>query len=391
MTMASYLVAKTRPNLNREISEDIQLQSQLHPPFYIQTGIHTATRIKSKLKKTARTKENQTRWMNAISNLTWPKLAPPLIRHSKTNITLTQKSNMSSSTTDPARKLRILMLHGYTQSGPLFHAKTKALEKSLSKAFPAAPAAGHLATHPGGISLHYPTAPIKLETHDIPGFDGANVQQQEGSEAYGWWRRKGDAEPFTYEGIECGLATVAETISNEGPFDGVIGFSQGGAAAGMVAVLLEEGRREAFEASQSKGGIRFPDSFTRDSGYIEEGVQGPLKFAVSYSGFAASTNPLYQAFYEPRISTPMMHFLGSLDTVVSEERSLRLVEACKDGKGKDGGVQRVVYHPGGHFLPSSQKQYVAALVAFIREVMSEQAAAEPGKVEERVEDMDLPF
>jgi hypothetical protein len=94
----------------------------------------------------------------------------------------------------------------------------------------------------------------------------------------------------------------------------VIGFSQGGAAAGMVAALLEEGRREAFEASQSKGGIRFPDSFTRDSGYIEEGVQGPLKFAVSYSGFAASTNPLYQAFYEPRISTPMMHFLGSLDT-----------------------------------------------------------------------------
>jgi hypothetical protein len=51
-----------------------------------------------------------------------------------------------------------------------------------------------------------------------------------------------------------------------------------------------------------------------------------------------------------------------------------------------------VYHPGGHFLPSSQKQYVAALVAFIREVMSEQqAVARSGKKEERVEDMDLPF
>jgi pimeloyl-ACP methyl ester carboxylesterase len=330
--------------------------------------------------------------MNALSNFARPKLAPALLRHSisiRNPNSLIHKSNMAT-TTDPARKLRILMLHGYTQSGPLFHAKTKALEKSLAKAFPAAPAQGHLATHPGGVSLHYPTAPIKLEYTDIPGFDGANVQQ-EGSEAYGWWRRKGDAEPFTYEGIERGLATVAETISSEGPFDGVIGFSQGGAAAGMVAALLEEGRRAAFEAAQSKGGIRFPDSFTRDSGYIEEGVQGPLKFAVSYSGFAASTNPLYQAFYEPLIQTPMMHFLGSLDTVVSEERSLRLVEACEDGKGKDGGVQRVVYHPGGHFLPSSQKQYVAALVAFIREVMSEQAASAPGKKEERVEDMDLPF
>jgi len=64
-----------------------------------------------------------------------------------------------------------------------------------------------------------------------------------------------------------------------------------------------------------------------------------------------------------------------------------------NGKGKEGGVQRVVYHPGGHFLPSSQKQYVAALVAFIREVMSEQTAATvaPKKEEESVEDMDVPF
>lgn len=42
-------------------------------------------------------------------------------------------------------------------------------------------------------------------------------------------------------------------------------------------------------------------------------------------------------------------------------------------------------------MPSSQKQYVGALVAFIREVMSEQAAAVPKKEEERVEDMDVPF
>ena len=298
----------------------------------------------------------------------------------------------NNTNNEPARKLRILMLHGYTQSGPLFHAKTKALEKSLAKAFPAAPAPGHLATHPGGISLHYPTAPIKLSYADIPGVnvDGADSNDEQ-PEAYGWWRRKGDSEPYTYEGMEQGLATVAESMTRDGPFDGVIGFSQGGAAAGMVAALLEDGRRAAFEAAQSKGGIRFPDSFTKDSGYIEESVQAPLKFAVSYSGFGASTNSLYQAFYEPQIQTPMMHFLGSLDTVVSEERSLRLVEACANGKGKDGGVQRVVYHPGGHFLPSSQKQYVAALVAFIREVMSEQVASAPKKEEESVEDMELPF
>jgi pimeloyl-ACP methyl ester carboxylesterase len=333
--------------------------------------------------------------MLTTSPILRPRLAQKLIQTTTTTTSFRKMATTTTTNTDGTpRKLRILMLHGYTQSGPLFHAKTKALEKSLAKAFPAAPAPGHLATHPGGISLHYPTAPIKLSYADIPGVnvDGAEANTDEQPEAYGWWRRKGDGEPFTYEGIEQGLATIAETMTCEGPFDGVIGFSQGGAAAGMVASLLEEGRRSAFETAQSKGGIRFPDSFTSDSGYIEGTVQEPLKFAVSYSGFGASTNALYQAFYEPKIQTPMMHFLGSLDTVVSEERSLRLVEACENGKGKDGGVQRVVYHPGGHFLPSSQKQYVAALVAFIREVMSEQVAALGSKKEEEsVEDMELPF
>ena len=290
---------------------------------------------------------------------------------------------------DSGRKLKVLMLHGFTQTGHLFEIKTKALKKSLEKNFPPAPKPGHLKHYPGGIELHYPTAPIRLDVTDIPGFDVDG--DKENPEAYGWWRRKGDGEPYTYEGMEMGLAKLAECLKRDGPFDGVLGFSQGGAAAGIVASLLEPGRREAFEAAQSNGGMRYPDSFTDDSGFIEEPIHPSLKFGVSYSGFGASTNALYQAFYVPKIRTPMLHFLGSVDTVVSEERSLRLVDACVDGRGREGGVPRVVYHPGGHFLPSSQKQYVAALVAFVREVVGERDASGMEKREERVEDMEVPF
>lgn len=301
---------------------------------------------------------------------------------------------MAATNGDSGRKLKILMLHGFTQSGPLFEIKTKALKKSLEKNFPPAPKPGHLPSYPGGVELHYPTAPIRLDYRDIPGYDvdGAANGAEE-PEAYGWWRRKGDSEPFTYEGMDRGLGTIAECLRTSGPFDGVLGFSQGGAAAGMVAALLEQGRREAFERAQAKGGMRYPDSFTSDSGYIEEAVHPALKFAISYSGFGASTNDLYQAFYEPKIATPMLHFLGSVDTVVSEERSLRLVDACVDGRGKERGAQRLVYHPGGHFLPSSQKQGVAALVGFVREVVGGDASAvqTKGNEEERVEDMDVPF
>ncbi|KAK7513497.1 serine hydrolase-domain-containing protein [Phyllosticta citriasiana] len=275
---------------------------------------------------------------------------------------------------NPTKPIKILMLHGYTQSGPLFRNKTRALEKTLAKAFPA------------GLALSYPTAPVKLSRAQIPSFDTDGVKadetEEEEPEAYGWWVRKDkveqangkvEGEGFTYEGLETGFAKLADVLKEEGPFDGVIGFSQGGAAAGMLASLLEPGRKEAFEKAQEKGGMPYPQ--------VMEGVHPPLKFAVSYSGFAPAANELYQAFYEPKIKTSMLHFLGSLDTVVEESRSLRLADACEKKEG------RVVYHPGGHFLPS-QKQPVSVLVGFIREVMAE---AEAANKEESVEDMDVPF
>ncbi|KAL1301587.1 hypothetical protein AAFC00_005819 [Neodothiora populina] len=303
--------------------------------------------------------------------------------------TATPSTNGASAS---PRKLKMLMLHGYTQNGPLFRAKTRALEKNLEKAFPAAPKPGHLASYPGGVELVYPTAPIKLSVNDIPGYDTDGVSADTADpEAYAWWRRKGDGEPFRYEGIEQGLETVADVLKTQGPFDGTIGFSQGAALAGMVAALLEDGRREAFEKAQANGGIRFPESFEKDTGFMTDVIHPPLKFAVSYSGFGAGTNELYRAFYEPKIQTPMLHFIGSVDTVVEEDRSLRLVDACAAGRGAQGGVSRLVYHPGGHFLPSSQKQYVAALVAFIREVVSQTPNGKPAKEEESVEDMDMPF
>ncbi|KAL2353757.1 serine hydrolase-domain-containing protein [Cryomyces antarcticus] len=300
----------------------------------------------------------------------------------------TQRTMVTTPSSSEPRKLKILMLHGFTQSGPLFHAKTRALEKNLEKQFPPAPKYGHLPMYPGGVQLSYPTAPIHLPAPDIPGFDvdGASATDKDDTDAWAWWRRKGDREPYRYEGMELGFEKIAQILREQGPFDGVVGFSQGAAASGMVASLLEPGRREAFEKAQSKGGMRYPESFEEDTGYVTDVIHPPMKFAVSYSGFGASTNPLYQAFYEPKIATPMLHFIGSVDTVVEEARSLRLVDAC--ACSKEERERRVVYHPGGHFLPSSQKQYVAALVGFIREAVG---GNEAGKKEEKAEDMDMPF
>ena len=262
--------------------------------------------------------------------------------------------------------LKVLMLHGYTQNGSLFHAKTRAMEKHLSKIFP-------------GVSLSYPTGPLQLRPSDVPGFDSTTSEDPDSIEAYGWWRRSNTSDPPEYVGLDEGLASIAKVLESEGPFDGVIGFSQGAAMATMVASLLEgESRKQAFARAQEQSSlaIPFPESF-------EKLDHPPLKFCAAYSGFR-SPGERYTGFYEnPHIQTPVCHFIGSLDSVVEEARTQALVDAA-------GGANKtqVVVHPGGHFVPSG-KQYLDTIAAFIRETTSPQNEKE--KVEERVEDMDVPF
>ncbi|KAF9888379.1 hypothetical protein FE257_008657 [Aspergillus nanangensis] len=284
--------------------------------------------------------------------------------------------------------LKLLMLHGYTQSGTLFHAKSRALIKHITKAFP---------QHE--VSAIYPTGPLQLNPADIPGYEpplqeGGQQSQpdDEPLEAYAWYRRSNTADPPLYEGLEGGLAAIAKVLKDDGPFDGVIGFSQGAAMAAMVASLLDNGRKEAFarfadpkvasegfDVPQPVAGLPYPTSF-------ESLSHPPVKFAICYSGFR-SPGPRYRGFYEsPPVQTPVLHVLGSLDAVVDESRSRALIEACAGDPEKEN---KVVWHPGGHFLPS-QRPYLDAAVRFIRESMEGQGNGKEAQ-EEDVNDMDLPF
>lgn len=220
----------------------------------------------------------------------------------------------------------------------------------------------------------YPTAPHRLRPSQIPGYipkEGA-VGTDDEIESFAWWRR--EESTGQYVGMEEGLETTAQAIREVGGIDGVIGFSQGGCGAAFVASLLEEGRPAAFKKYEAKGGTPFPTSFAK---LREEDGQGPLKFAVSYAGFWAPRSD-YDAYYDPKIATPLLHVIGSLDTVVEDDRTQGLIERCVS--------KEKVVHPGGHFVPVG-KEWVAALVGFIRGTL------EPGREreEESVEDMDMPF
>ena len=128
----------------------------------------------------------------------------------------------------PSKPLRILMLHGFTQSGPLFRAKTRALEKHLAKAFP------------GGTTLVYPTGPLRLSVGDIPVYDNSAPPAPTDCsdlEAYAWCRGETTpGQPPRYLELDKGLERIAEHLRKDGPFDGIIGFSQGAAVAADVEI-----------------------------------------------------------------------------------------------------------------------------------------------------------
>ncbi|KAL2269318.1 hypothetical protein VTJ83DRAFT_1502 [Remersonia thermophila] len=264
-------------------------------------------------------------------------------------------------TPKPKKEVRILMLHGYTQSGPLFRAKTRALEKLLAKILA-----------PSGILpvTVYPTAPNKLSPKDIPGYEARRPPSaQEGGaaaesaaaaddqdiDAWAWFRKDEASGKFRF--LQEGMERVADAVREAGGVDAVVGFSQGGCVAGMVAAALEEGRDPGDEGKEHEGWWR----------KLREANGGrALTFAVSYSGFQAVPRDL-QWLYEPKIRTPTLHYIGSLDTVVEEARSQALVARCEEAV--------VLTHPGGHYVPIT-KEWVMPLAVFVKKCVEAKADGE---------------
>ncbi|KXX80315.1 Dihydrofolate reductase [Madurella mycetomatis] len=269
-------------------------------------------------------------------------------------------ANSKNTNTKAKKEVRILMLHGYTQSGPLFRAKTRALEKLLAKAL------GPLNMMP---TLLYPTAPNRLSPRDIPGYEPSGGSSESGEvevmDSWAWFRK--DEASGTYRFVEEGMRRLAEAVTElrgggsddadraEGDecfIDGVIGFSQGGCMAAMLASAME-GNHEPTAVGAAKEHEGWVNAVREANG------GRPLKFAVIYSGFYAVPEDL-RWLYEPKVRTPTLHFLGSLDTVVDESRSQGLVERCEE--------PIVMVHPGGHYVPVS-KEWVMPLAGFIRKYL----------------------
>jgi Serine hydrolase (FSH1) len=172
------------------------------------------------------------------------------------------------------RRLRILGLHGYHGSGAVLRRQLAPLAERLDDI-------------------------AEFETPDAPSLAAGD---------FGWWHGTfpGSRRPFS--GWPLTVAWLESLSFTE--FDGVLGFSQGAALAGLLA-----------------------------------GLRDDLGFAIPIGGFV-SPEPDHRSLYQSlsRSRVPSLHLVGNTDSIVEPAESTRLAELFTDPV--------VTRHPGGHVIPS---------------------------------------
>lgn len=202
---------------------------------------------------------------------------------------------------------KILMLHGYAQSDVIFRAKTAGLRKQLAKK---------------GFELFYPCGPYQLHSKDFNDSEVDSKDVQKSVDMYGWFLKDLETNSYTLKSEL--LDYLSTYIKEHGPFDGIGGFSQGAGLAGYLSTDLQ----------------------TILSLSNEE--QPPLKFAMYFSGFKFEPEEFQSQYTEHPIHIPTLHVMGELDSLVTEERSMKLYEAC------DPPTRTLLKYPGGHYIPNTR-------------------------------------
>jgi len=158
--------------------------------------------------------------------------------------------------------------------------------------------------------------------HVIPEMD--NLRRSPDQRERAWWFSQPEQsynaldETDISTGYEESLELVVHVITNQGPFDGVLGFSQGAALVSLLCQLQQDN----------------PKLFGHCS----------FKFAIFVSGFKSLVKP-HKSHYGAAIQLPSFHTIGTADQVIPAHSSEELSQHF---------LSPVNYlHNGGHYIPAS--------------------------------------
>jgi hypothetical protein len=166
----------------------------------------------------------------------------------------------------------------------------------------------------------YVTAPHQIDTTTQKSENGDEAAQTNanapGEPVYAWWSVE-HAAYFTaqeYIGLEATLDHLRRIWREHGPFDGVLGFSQGGVLASLLCT-----RRDEF----------------------------PFDFVIIVSAFPSSLPFERDAMTRIDPEFRSLHVWGEGDTLIVPSRSQQLSDLFPS-------LRRSTFaHPGGHVVPTS--------------------------------------
>jgi predicted esterase len=204
----------------------------------------------------------------------------------------------SSPTPPHPRRLRILCLHGYRGSGAILRRQLGTWPEEL------APLADFVCV-------------------DAPSLEAGG---------FGWWHAVDMEEGNRrYEGWPRTRAAVVSTFESQGPFDGILGFSQGAALAALLVDLraLDRDPSCGLAGPLPRRTPEFPLCFG---------------FAILVSGFGSNDRELARLYERSdAYDLPSLHLIGRADTIVRSEGSHKLASHFRSPV--------IVEHAGGHVIP----------------------------------------
>lgn len=279
-----------------------------------------------------------------------------------TAVELTSLDGRSTSVSDrprrngpsPQRKLRILCLHGFRQNASSFKGRTSSLAKKLKSMVEFT-----FIDAPHELPFIYQERPSKAEQNskssssEQPPNLSNSIQQpspQENSKKrfawlvasdsnhtkeLGWRMADKPFDPLQYQqqtsGFEESYNYIRQVVSHSGPFDGILGFSQG---AAMAALICEKQQRNHGNHDNLD-----------------------FRFAILCSGFSACLDTIGKG----SIKCPSLHIFGhkqGQDRQIRPDVSRELVQLF------DEECAVVIEHDLGHIIPT-QSPYIDQVKEFL--------------------------
>jgi predicted esterase len=240
--------------------------------------------------------------------------------------------------------IKVLALHGKGGSGPAMARNLQPLVE---------------ATKADNWAWSFPSAPHSLEAFTAQG----NVKQTTFKTGTAWWQLPPGVRSFEaseFEGVEESLRALEKRWEEEGPFDVLVGHSQG---AMLTAIVVAQALSGKSGSSPLKprcailSGAAWPNPF----GELCESLSSREGAPSSGAGAGAEGTTI-----------PTLHCWGTEDTMNPPEQAQRLKGCFPQSEGLE--------HDGGHVVPLDSES-IETMRKFVAASVGAAAASAPAEPE----------